>query len=101
MSGRLVSTALCTTVASSHPLLAEFELAAGDPAHVHQVIDQPHHLLQLPLDQRAGLLHVLPLSSDIFMICRALRIGASGLRSSWASVARNSSLRRSASRSAR
>jgi hypothetical protein len=28
-----------------------------------------------------------------------LRIGASGLRSSWASVARNSSLRRSASRS--
>ena len=31
----------------------------------------------------------------------ALRIGASGLRSSWASVARNSSLRRSASASAR
>ena len=38
-------------------------------------------------------------SVDSRMICRALRIGASGLRSSWASVARNSSLRRSASRS--
>src|SRR5262249_59738182 len=31
------------------------------------------------------------------MTCRALRIGARGLRSSWASTARNSSLRRSAS----
>ena len=33
------------------------------------------------------------------MMLTALRIGASGLRSSWASIARNSSLRRSASRS--
>src|SRR5207244_16048 len=32
--------------------------------------------------------------------CSALPIGASGLRSSWASIARNSSLRRSASRRA-
>ena len=31
------------------------------------------------------------------MMCTALRIGASGLRSSWASIARNSFLRRSAS----
>ena len=31
-------------------------------------------------------------------MCKALRIGASGLRSSWASIARNSSFRRSAER---
>ena len=34
---------------------------------------------------------------SLFRISRPVRIGASGLRSSWASVARNSSLRRSAS----
>ncbi len=38
-------------------------------------------------------------SRESCMICTALRMGASGLRSSCASVARNSSLRRSASRS--
>ena len=81
------------------PLLAEFELAPGDAGHVEQVVDQPHHLLHLPLHHARGPARssgrVGPSASR--RICRALRIGASGLRSSWASVARNSSLRRSAS----
>ena len=38
------------------PLLAEFQLVAADPAHVHQVIYQPHHLPKLPLYQSSGLL---------------------------------------------
>ena len=42
------------------PLLAEFDLAPADAAHVQQVIDQPHHLPQLPLHHGAGLLDRRP-----------------------------------------
>ena len=38
-----------------HPLSAEVELVAGNPAHVEQVVHQPDHLTQLPLHHRAGL----------------------------------------------
>ena len=36
------------------PLLAEFDLASGDAGHVQQVIDQPGHLVYLPVDHLRG-----------------------------------------------
>ena len=60
MSGRLVSTALLHHRRQFDPLLAEFQLAAGDAAHVQQVVHQPHHLPKLPLHHGAGLLSGVP-----------------------------------------
>ena len=37
-------------------LLAEFQFVAGDPAHVQQVVHQPHHLAQLALHHEPSLL---------------------------------------------
>jgi hypothetical protein len=81
------------------PLRPELDLALGDAADVEQVVDQVDHLLELALDDVAGALEGLRLVVRR-MISSAFLIGASGLRSSWARVARNSSLLRSALRSA-
>ena len=73
-------------------------LAARDPRHVEQVVDQMHHWLHLALDDVARLLDASGVVAGMRAGARAaLRIGASGLRSSCASIARNSSLRRSVS----
>ena len=74
---------------------AELDLSAGDPRDVEQVVDQSHQLLDLPGDDVAGPPRFSSSISSICSISTALRIGASGLRSSWASIARNSFLRRS------
>ena len=50
-------------------------------------------VLHLPLDDRPLALQRLPAPRS-FMSCSAVTIGASGLRSSWPSIARNSSLAR-------
>ena len=78
--------------------LAQLDLAPADARHVEQVVDQPGHVLDLALDHVPGPSCQLPVAPACFMMCSALRIGARGLRSSWASIARNSSLRRSVSR---
>jgi hypothetical protein len=70
----------------------------ADPAHIEQVIEQPRHLACLALDHLAPGGHVVGQRLG-FRICTALQIGASGLRNSCASVAMNSSLRRSIRRS--
>ena len=78
-------------------LLAELDLPARDPRDVEQVFEQPGHVLDLPPGDLERLGHLGDLGICERMICRVLASGASGLRSSWASIARNSSLRRSAS----
>ena len=43
-------------LAQVEPFLAQFDLARGDSRHVHQVVDQPHQMFGLALDDRALLL---------------------------------------------
>jgi hypothetical protein len=86
--------------AERDPLAAQLELALGDARHVEQVVEQPGHLGHLALDDLARPTAAPRRRARAWRgSCAALRIGASGLRSSCASVARNSSLRRSATRS--
>ena len=77
-------------------------LPRRDAAHVQQVVDQADQLGRAAARSRRR--PALRLSgSPRAALSTAQRVAdrvASGLRSSWASVARNSSLRRSASRSA-
>ena len=84
--GRLDSTA------------AELDLAAGDPRDVEQVVDQPGEVADLAADDLHRPVDVLAGPARLGRASTALPIAASGLRSSWASMARNSSLRRSFSR---
>ena len=80
--------------------LRSWILPPRDAGDVQQVVDQPDQVLHLPLDDRRASrcdrARRRPLQAHA--AAAALRIGASGLRSSWPSMARNSSLRRSASR---
>ena len=81
-------------------VLAQLELSAADPAGIQQVVDEPTSWLTC----RSMTSRPHCSCSSVALACRirstAERIGCSGLRSSWASIARNSSLRRSASASA-
>ena len=85
-----------------HPLPPQLHLAPHDPRHV-----QAGHPPAASCAGAAARPHCgprLPSCASMPGNCRmsnALAIGASGLRSSWASTARNSSLRRSASRRCR
>ena len=100
MSGRLASTALLTTAARStrslrssiFPPRCATRRAGRRPAGPSAAPAARSPPWPTAAAARGG-----PLARRI---CTALRIGASGLRSSWASIARNSSLRRSASLSA-
>ena len=49
--------------ASVDELLAELDLAAGDPGDVEQVVDQPGEVLDLPLDDVRRPVEVAPASS--------------------------------------
>ena len=80
---------------------AQVDLVLRDARHVQQIVGDPHQLQQLPLGGGAGFLDDDRVVMAMRISSMALRIGASGLRSSCDSVARNSSLRRSASRSTR
>jgi hypothetical protein len=68
-------------------LLPELDLALADAREVEQVVDQPDHLPELPLPSCRAASACGP-SRTTVRICRQLRIGASGLRSSCANVAR-------------
>ena len=75
-------------------------LPRDDPGHVQQVVDQPGESAAPAAPPFAGPLTVACLTTPPGgSTADALRIGASGLRSSWASIARNSSFRRSATAS--
>ena len=77
-------------------------LPRGHPRDVEQVVDQPRQVADLALDDLAA---GAPPRSSCGRLRRAaaaaLRMAASGLRSSWPSMARNSSLRAVAPRSRR
>ena len=80
------------------PVLAKLDLVARDAADVEQVVHQPSHLPHLPLDDAVRFVgESFPAGRQGAGLPAQFRIGASGLRSSCASVARNCSLRRSAS----
>ena len=83
------------STAASTGSLRSWILPPRDPRDVEQVVDQADQLLDLAADDVAGPLEVGVLESRARRISTALRIGARGLRSSWASIARNSFLRRS------
>ena len=78
---------------------AQLELAAGDARDIEQIVEQPRHVLRPAARSRSRLRASVRASPRRARKFSRLRIGARGLRSSCASVARNSSLRRSASRS--
>ena len=88
-------------VPEEHPFLADAEAARGDAADVEQVVDEAHHVIDLARDDAARGVPWAALTPGISRTCTAFRIGARGLRSSWASVARTSSLRRLAALSCR
>jgi hypothetical protein len=54
-------------------LPAQLDLAAGDPRHVHQVVDQPPHVLCLAADDRA-----LPQGTGIRAVVHQLEGGGDG-----------------------
>ena len=86
ISGRAVSTALPTTSASEHARPPQLHLVPADPGDVEQVVDQPHHVRRAAAPSSPGPGRRRPASPPASRItCRPLRIGASGLRSSWAS----------------
>ena len=100
ISGRLASTALFTTAASSTRSLRSSILPVvmrdtSSRSSTSRVIWCTCRSITSVAHCNSGTGG--PLARKI---CTALRIGASGLRSSWASIARNSSLRRSDSLSA-
>ena len=55
ISGRAVSTALLTHVRQQHAGPAQLHLVAVDAGDVEQVVDQPHHVPELPLHHGPGL----------------------------------------------
>ena len=94
IAGRQSSTAAFTRLGTSSGSCAELDLALRDARHVEQVVDDAHHVVDLAVQHLPRLARPPP-------DCRpprrnsssAKRIGASGLRSSWARMPRNSSLR--------
>ena len=73
------------TSASSTRCAAQLHLVAADAGDVEQVVDQPHHVAELPFHHVAGLGDGVASAAASRITCRPLRSGASGLRSSWAS----------------
>src|SRR5581483_8267901 len=73
----------CRRLGEIEALAVERELAVRDAADVEEIADQPRHMPRLSLD-----------GSATFSTCAAAVSAASGLRSSWLSIARNSSLAR-------
>ena len=99
ISGRTAAAARATTSRGVDRLAAELDLARADPRDVEQVVDQPRELADLAFERLAR-------PGAFFLSCaagaggrarRPCRARPRGLRSSCASVARNSSLWRSAS----
>ena len=82
------------------PLASQLDSVLRDAGDVEQIVGDAHQVQELALHRGARLLDELRIGAASRMISTAVRIGARGLRSSCDSVARNSSFRRSASRSA-
>ena len=75
-------------------LLLQRDLPAHHARHIEQIVDEPHEMLRLPLDDGTRPLDLRPAGrSARSETARRCGSGASGLRSSCASIARNSSLR--------
>jgi hypothetical protein len=75
-------------------LAAQLHPAARDARDIQQIVDKPRQVRDLSLNDGS-----LAFGRDIprsLMSCKAVRIGASGLRSSWPNIARNSSFARRA-----
>ena len=81
-------------------LVPQLDLAVDDARDVEQVVDEPTQMLDLPLNDLLAPAQVLLRDLGVLARSAALVMAEIGFRSSWASMARNSSLRRSASRSA-
>jgi hypothetical protein len=77
-------------------LVAQQDLAGGDAADVEQVVDEVGEVAELAVDDARRLLPRRRASRSSCISETALRIGASGLRSSCASMAMNSCIRRPA-----
>ena len=76
--------------AQRNALLTQHYFAAGETFDIEQIVDQPHQVVKLPLHRAARHLDRASASpSAAPSNSRLLSITASGLRSSWASVARN------------
>ena len=75
----------------------EVDLAPGDAGDVEQVVDEAGEVLDLPVDDVPAPFEVLLSGPERVATVTALLMAASGFLSSWASIARNSSFRRSAS----
>ena len=82
--------------------LLQLEHAAADPRHVEQIVDQPDHVIELAVHraERARRRRGWPSSAAASRRSSPVRSGASGLRSSCARIARNSSFCCAAARSA-
>ena len=81
-------------------LFAELDSSSCDTRHIQQVIDETGHLVNLAVDHFSRPLQVASAGPLARKIWTAFLTGAKGLRSSWARIAKNSSLRRSDSLSA-
>ena len=75
----------------------ELDLALRDAGDVEQVVDEPGEVLRLPLDDLVGVGDLVLQAGPRWASRTALVMAASGFLSSWASIARNSFLCRSAS----
>ena len=83
-----------------HALEAQLQLASHDSRHVEQIVYQPHQLGHWRPSSRSPFADRRVAVAALLQQPERGHQGASGLRSSWASVARNSSFRRSDSASA-
>jgi hypothetical protein len=63
------------------------DLAGVDARDIQQVIDQPDDDIELPIEDGEGLVRHGRRRGTSRRISTALRMGASGLRSSWANIA--------------
>ena len=96
IAGRAVSTRALDDVVEERRLGLERDLAVRDARHVEQVVDEARELLRLALGDLERAIAVAAAGAHEV---ERLVSGASGFRSSCASIARNSSLRRSAAAS--
>ena len=96
--GSTVSSACAITSASATFRRSQLDARARDARNVQQIVDQPREVVDLALDDVDGRRRARSSGCGVrcSSLATALRIGASGLRSSCASMARNSSFWRSA-----
>ena len=98
--GVVVVAGLANDVPDLEARALQLDLAPRDAGHVEEVVDEPRQVLRLPVDDLPRPLRLRRPGGCLVEEHDAVRIGASGLRSSCESTPRNSLLRWSASRNA-